>query len=358
MVARRHRSIVLLALASLIVACVASGSCSREKARTEEAPRAAAGVVDADSAEVTVESWTFEGRAGRLVRTPAYRVFTTLPNGRTLDRLPTFAEAALDNYTTALATLPRPSDPMETYVMSDRSQWERLTERTMGADAGVYLRIPRGGFTERGRAILWFIGPRDTLAIVAHEGWHQYTQSVFKDPLPVWLEEGIACYMEGFRWSQEEPSSPTFLAWSNVERFDALRAASNRGSLLSLESLLTSTPQDLMATSSDAALTYYAQAWALVHFLASGEGGKHRAALSLMLSDASTGKLVPTIARVRGSRAASSHAFRRRGPDALLAYVGSDLASLGRAYNEFVAGVVRVGNKQRIVQGFPPQLVP
>jgi hypothetical protein len=78
----------------------------------------------------------------------------------------------------------------------------------MGSDAEVYLKIQRGGFAASGRAILYDIGPRDTFAIAAHEGWHQYTQKSFRAPLTVSFEEGLATYMEGFRWSDDDRTRP------------------------------------------------------------------------------------------------------------------------------------------------------
>ena len=81
-------------------------------------------------------------------------------------------------------------------------------------------------------------------AIAAHEGWHQYTQTTFQNPLPVWLEEGLACYMEGFGWNREGTGTPTFNAWKNPERFDALARAYRENRLQPLDSLFRYAPQD------------------------------------------------------------------------------------------------------------------
>ncbi|MFA6043970.1 MAG: hypothetical protein WC718_03205, partial [Phycisphaerales bacterium] len=149
---------------------------------------------------VSTEAWTLEGKTGQLITTPHYRIFTTIDKPYILDRLPLFMEAALANYTTSLEDLPAPRQPLETYLLATRPQWTRVTQRVMADQAEVYLRIQRGGFAAGGKAILYDIGPRDTFAIAAHEGWHQYSQSTFRTPLPTSLEEGLATYMEGFRW--------------------------------------------------------------------------------------------------------------------------------------------------------------
>src|SRR6185503_10436721 len=93
---------------------------------------------------------------------------------------------------------------------------------------------------------------RDTLAIAAHEGWHQYTQETFKHQLPIWLEEGIATYMEGYRSSRD--AEPEFLPWANFERRDALRDAVRSKKLIGMDELLTRSPQSFLSHSKDSLL--------------------------------------------------------------------------------------------------------
>jgi hypothetical protein len=238
----------------------------------------------------------------------------------------------------------------------------------MGAQAELYLRIPRGGFAAAGRAIYFDIGAHDTLAIAAHEGWHQYVQRTFHDPLPVWLDEGIATYMEGHRWAAGTDSSgPTavFLPWSNTERFDQLRAAAARGDLFSLQDLLTRTPQDLIdspvprggrGSTTDPALTYYAQLWALTHFLHEGEGGRYARPLATLLADAAEPghRFRSVIAAVLGASAARSALASRRGPAAFLAYFNSDLTAAADQYARFVDQLVQPGSRGPIVEGRSP----
>lgn len=322
------------------------------------APAASPAIVTSNPAgTVSIDNWTFEDQTGQAIQTRSFRIFTTVTRQGMLNRLPTFKEMALDHYTTTLGTLPRPTTPMESYIMANRPQWSRLTQRLMGEDAEIYLRIQRGGFTARGRSILYNIGEHDTFAIIAHEGWHEYSQTTFRHPLPVWMEEGLATYMEGFRWDPEYRERPIFMPWANIERFDALRAGERADRLIPLEKLLTQTPQELMEKNPDTALLYYAQTWALVHFLNEGETGKYRAGLQIMLADAAQGKLFQKIARTRGQRAAQVYAFQRRGPDVLAAYINSDLSALQAEYSNFILAVTKVGAKQNIVAGKSPLLL-
>lgn len=305
------------------------------------------------------QRWSFEGSPGRIDTTPSFRIYTTGAPNATTDRLPIFLEAALGRYTTALGDLPRPSSRLETYMMGTRAEWERLTQRTMGDNADTYLRIVRGGYAARGRGVYFNIGPRDSFLIAAHEGWHQYTQSTFKQPLPVWLEEGVAVYMEGFRWNPASPDRPEFLPWSNPERFDHLRDAANAGRLLTLGQLVSTTPQQQMRRGSDDILTYYAQLWALVHFLSAGENAHHAPSLAAILSDAARGRMTRTMAPRLGAARAGRAVSARVGPDALLAYFAESidtptLRDLESRYEAYVWEIVRTGTRHDIVAGRSP----
>lgn len=310
----------------------------------------------------SVEPWTYNGRPGRIIRTAHYRVFTTQPDTVLNDRVPLFIEDALTEYRSSLSKpgqpLPEPELKLDTYILRTRADWTLLTRQLTGEQAELYLRIPRGGYAFGGKAILFDIGTRDTLAIVAHEGWHQYTQRAFRHPLPIWLEEGIATYMEGHKWVGTGGATPQFLPWCNVERFDQLRRAEAQKRLLPLDKLLESAPQDLMNRYTDDALIYYAQVWALTHFLAEGAGGKYRAGLADLLADAASGTVDRRIGAVLGPAYANRILMNRRGPGVFVAYFNQDLAEASREYAEFVEQLVQAGSRGPIVDGRSPIAAP
>lgn len=310
------------------------------------------------SYEITTEPWTFRASTGTLIKTRSFRVFTTLQPGHLADLFPNFMEAALDGYTSALLPLPRPPRTMDTFLMRDRDEWAVLTQQIMGKDAGPYLKMQRGGLTSEGRSLLFDVGrTRDTLMLAAHEGWHQYTQSTFKEPLPMWIEEGLATYMEGFRQDRSDPSRFAFMPWANMERFFALREGVRSRRLVSLGVLLDSTPQDLMAQNANAALLYYGQVWGLVQFLSEYDQGRYRPSLHRMIEDARDGVLVAHIRAARGGRAASDFLSRRRGDEPMRAYLDVDLNTLNVQYRQFVENIVAPGNERVISQGKRPPLV-
>ncbi len=311
---------------------------------------------------VSSERWTFGQHEGVVLRTAHYRIFTTESSSVLRDRVADFLERALAHYRTAAVDeqpLPPPRLALDTYLMDDRSQWASLTRRLLRDQADTALAIGRGGYATRGIGAYFDIGLYDTLAVAAHEGWHQYTQRAFRQPLPIYLEEGLATFMEGHRWTDGVVElSP----WANVERYDTLRDAFAKGRLLGVGELVGLSPQDLIAGEQVSLLSYYAQCWALVHFLEHGDAGVHRSGLVRLLRDAAEGRLDRRLREfgVPASRARNA-VMLRRGSTLLDAYVlrpgGLEMNEFERRYADFVRELVGVGVRDRIVQGLAPEFV-
>lgn len=303
------------------------------------------------------EPWSFHGNDGWRLTTPSIELHTTVTDRRLLHRLPPFLELAHAHRANAVTPLLPSSEPLRTFVLASRPQWESMTRSLLRDKARPYLRIERGGYAVNGVGVFYDLGQRDTFVMAAHEGWHQYVQSAFADPLPVWLDEGLACYFEGFRWRADEPDTPEFLPWMNPQRFDQLRAAASAGRLVPLEELLVSRPQDLLDTDrgGDAALTYYAQCWALVHFLIESDAGARRPGLERLLRDAQAGRLADAVGAIAGDREATLLRTRRVGAGALRVYWPDEPAgAMDEAYRAFVARIVRTGGRDRALMGRSP----
>lgn len=303
---------------------------------------------------VSEEAWTYAGRTGRIITTPHFRIHTTVTRSLLLDRVPGFAELALASYRSALGPLPEPGARLDTFVMNTRQQWESMTRTIAGRQAETYLRIPRGGFALGGKGVYYDIGPRDTLSIAAHEGWHQYTQATFKQHLPLWLEEGIAVYFEGFRWDTRDRTLPVFLPWSNPQRFDTLRKAEAQDRLMPLATVLVSRPQDLIEHTDGRALTYYAQVWALTHFLHEGAGGRYREGFTQLLQDAAAGRVYGRVASELGNRPARSAFSRRVGDEVFRVYFNADIDGAQAEYTRFIQAATLPGTRQDMTAGRSP----
>lgn len=364
MLSERPRGAVIAVVGVLLAGCGGTSNVAGPAPAARAEPGAPA-VMSLSPASVieSSETWSYAGKPGRAVQTANYRFYMTQTDPVLASRLPLFMETALRHYRAEFAGLPSPPGKLDTFIMGTRGQWEMLTKQLMGDNAETYLRIQRGGYASGGRGVFYDIGASDTLSIAGHEGWHQYTQRTFAEPLPVWLEEGIATTMEGYRW---EASGPSLVGWANTERFDQLRAAEARGTLMPLLQLFDTSPQELLSPRSmaeveaegkrapDAALTYYAQIWALVHFLREGEGGKYRGALNRAVNDAAAGRMGSVMSVAIGQRPARAAVMRRKGPGMAMAYFGEDLDVLAREYARFVQLVVRPGSRGPVVDGRSP----
>ena len=333
----------------------------RPAAVAEPAAAVSAGPAAIASPIRSISAWDDGGGPGVLIRTDRYNLRLAVKDQVFRDRLPAYMEACSDAYAQALGALPVPSEPMDLYVFASRGPWEAWTRRTLGRDADLYLGLGRGGFTTDGTSVLYDIGRSDTLTIMAHEGWHQFSQKSLKDPLPTWLEEGLACWMEGTRMNRDGQPTP-FRPWRNFERWNEARNAVTAERTLALRELLDTSPQQCLEEGKDELLTYYAQVWALVHFLHDAEGGRYREGLKSMLRDAANGSLRErtTASRHAGSDPAVARraARSRTGALVLREYVASDLDLLSVQYDQFLRDITRRGAGDRIFKGESPLPAP
>ncbi|MEM1166312.1 MAG: DUF1570 domain-containing protein [Planctomycetota bacterium] len=342
--ARPVATSVCIAVASLICAACAPAPDPVASAMATQQP--------VNARVLAEDTWTFNGAEGRKILTDHFRLFTTATRPKLADRMPAFLEHGLAHYRTAIVDLPPPTTAkLDVYLMDNRPQWQRVTRRLMGDRADTIDRIQRGGFAARGVGVYYDIGQRDTLAIAAHEGWHQYTQRTFDESLPIWAEEGLATYMEGFR---QRDGRAVFLPWSNLERYDQLRRAHTSGTLISLDELLAAAPEDYAGFDDERLLTYYAQVWALIHFLLEWQNGDYAGGLQQMLRDAAAGGLQARIAASFSEPEAASAVASGRGPAALTAYSGLSVDSLATEYRRFLDTLARPPVRNAVVAGRSP----
>ena len=333
----------MLVLGAAIAGCATNTTTTTATEPALDPAPAYSGSDELSDVPVELRPWEFAGHDGQIIVTPHYNLYTTLRRHSVLDRLPLFLERGLIQYTTAFGRLPTPKSRLESYLFETRNQWEAKTRQMLPDQAGTFLTLGRGGFTTRGTSVLYYIGRSDTLAIAAHEGWHQYSQRTLGNQIPLWLEEGIATYMEGY--ISYPDGVPKYRPWSNLERYHTLRRAVRAARMIPLSELLRRSPQSFLADGKTRLLVYYAQVWALVHFLADGEDGRYRGALRRVLIDASRGELVG------GEQAAGE---RRLGPRVLTSYFDADLAAFEQRYLEYVRRIVRTGGRDQIVRGRSP----
>lgn len=119
-----------------------------------------------------------------------------------------------------------------------------------------------------------------------HYAFHEYTHLIVRENLggvPEWLNEGLAEFYSTFRVAPRERRA--VLGEPPRNRLPALTS----GGRLPLRDLLT---MDRAARASAGAArqqAFYAQSWALVHFLTLGDGGRHRAGIAAYLAAVAKG---------------------------------------------------------------------
>ena len=334
--ARRRLPLLLFCAVALGLASCHTPSTQE---RTETAPVASAGVIAPATGILRVRGWVFNESPGRIVETANYRLHSTIPSHRILERYAEYLEVCLAEFRTTFGPLPEPERRFDTYLFGSRSEWQDFTREFMNDSASPFLNLGRGGYATRGTAVLYDLGPRDTLAIMAHEGWHQYTQVTFRHALPVWLEESIATYMEGRAF---EDGTITFDPWQNPQRRTMLRRAVEEQRMIPLIDLINRSPQFFLQSDQGELLVYYAQLWALAHFLVEGEDERYADGLRRLLQDAAAGRLVSTIvaspdlpAGVR-RQARMSHL----GPAIVTVYFNRDFLEFERGYLAYVRALV------------------
>lgn len=325
---------------ALLAGCAGSATVERPPAAAMLEPVEAPSPEQVDGAPGT--PWTYEGATGRRIVTDHFEIYTTIDAEWFVEQLPDFYEGCLHHYRTAFGELPAPPRRLASYIFGDSVQWQAKTRELLPDQAEDFMSLGRGGFTTGGTSVLYYIGRRDTLAIAAHEGWHQYTQRTFRHALPLWLEEGLASYMEAVR--PLSSGATRLRGWENAERHYALRRAERRDQLIPLRELIQRSPQSFLNDGKGRLLVYYAQVWALTRFLVEGEEGRYRAALHEVIDDAAAGRLV---GRVGSSPHVRSYGRRglldrtRNGPAVILAYFNDDLDELEQQYDRFVEQLVR-----------------
>ena len=254
-----------------------------------EALRPAPAVVDPGWTEAG--TWKFLNHTGRRIATEHFEIRTTVTDPRIINALPDLLESSLDDVQTLTPGLQLPDEPFITYLLADKRQWRNAVRIVVPGMAEQLHNLGRGGFTIRSVAVLYDIDPpgrcRDTLALASHEAWHQVTQRVFKEHLPVWLEEGLATRMEGLRITASgvEPDP----SW-NPERWRRLRMLVYRDRLQPLREFMRDDPYAALERGRESLLDYYAQAWALATFLLEADPAT-RAGVGRLLADASAGTM-------------------------------------------------------------------
>jgi hypothetical protein len=177
--------------------------------------------------------------------------------------------------------------PTTIVVFKDDAAFSRFKPRDSAGRrrdsvAGYLLSGPAGSYLtvamhrERGRTFQYL--------------FHEYTHFIVRQNMgdvPMWLNEGLAEFHSTFRATPVEGRS--VLGDPPSSRLTRIQ----RGPLLPLRDILTAADGVALEGDAERASAFYAQSWALVHFLMLGESGTHRAQIAAYLSAMAAGQPVP-----------------------------------------------------------------
>jgi hypothetical protein len=240
-------------------------------------------------AAVSASGWSFAGIPGEKLQTRHYVIYTTAGTRALRQELPGFMESAYSQYLQLTGLADKPAAPMVIYLLGDRGQWAAMTQTVTAPYQQTYLTIQNGGYCYQGVCVLWDLSHVATYSIAAHEGLHQFLFHRVRQPLPAWVEEGLATQMEGFSPSGQ---SIALSPGQNNLRLVSLRTELSAQRWVGLSDLLESDAGEFLTThSSLQGPEYYAQLWAMLSFILSEpdySGGLRR-----MIAQAEAGNLQP-----------------------------------------------------------------
>jgi hypothetical protein len=137
-----------------------------------------------------------------------------------------------------------------------------------------------------------FLGesPRSrVLAVLQHEGFHQFAFNYIGPDLPTWVNEGLAEYFEDGLIVRGKLTT----GLADADRIARVKLALDQKSALDFHSLLNMSNRawsENLRTYPDLAALQYAQSWSIVYFLIHGNDGKYRPAFNQYLQLVSTGR--------------------------------------------------------------------
>ena len=232
------------------------------------------------------EDWSYDGVEGQIIQTEHFKIYTTVGDGEILEKLPVFLETAYQRYRAYLPPAEVDEQPLELYLFARRYEWEKYTRENLGPLAEDYLKIRAGAYSYKGIAVAYLLERYQTFGVLAHEGFHQFSNFRLQHRIPAWMEEGLACNFEAHFW---RGGVADFSPDLNEFRISALKRAVRRNSLFELDELITMDAGHAVSLPAEGTATYYAQVWALTRFLQEAQGGKYRAGFKQLLIDATAG---------------------------------------------------------------------
>ncbi len=234
-------------------------------------------------ASESVDVWKNKYGPGLKLTTAHYEIFTTFLDPVTLRRCPGFMESVYRAYNSQLPQLIETQTKLTIYLFGERGQWEDFTRDFAGQQARMFCRIKAGAYYHNGACVAYDIGPRRTLSVLGHEGWHQFNDRHFRFRMPSWLDEGVAML---FETTGSEQGTFDLEPAKNAYRLKTLKRTLANNEMVPLRDLIASNPGQVLASDrTEAVMAFYSQSYALVRFLREADSGRRLGAYYRLLAD-------------------------------------------------------------------------
>lgn len=277
------------------------------------------------------------GVGGVQLLTDHYDIRTTSQDTVLREYLPEFMEGSYREYVKLIPPEETSPERMVVYVFGRRTEWALFTQQFVPPQAAhTYMHILSGGYMDQATAtaVTWDIKRDYTLALLAHEGLHQYLARHRPGFIPPWLNEGLAAQYEDF---ELDGARPIFRPERNLMRKNSLREAiSLPDGFVPMERFLAMNAGDAVTRTGQLARGYYAQVWATVLFLRTSP--QYRVGFQRLLEDMGTQRLRTN---VMGYRAATpSAAGMSDGEVVFRHYITENVTDFGDAFNAYARELV------------------
>ncbi len=222
-----------------------------------------------------------------LVRTKYYLLHSDIEDpllydlGRRMDAM--YAE-----YSRRLSDFDLRTDrkPLDVYLFQSKSDYTNFTAGKHQNTGGVFL-------PAQNQLVSYCDGQRDTLRrTLQHEAFHQFAYKALGPHVPVWLNEGLAQLFEEAIWTGDG----FLMQQVPPRRLRQIQSDLKNEKLLPFRTMIELTPDQWsanLAKDASAGTVQYNQAWAMVHYMAYGEGGNNGLKLVEMLRALAQGQDSP-----------------------------------------------------------------
>jgi hypothetical protein len=285
-----------------------------------------------------VERWDNFYVDGLIITTEHYRIHSTLTDLIISRRLPVFLEALHREFRGASGVRSLKAGPNPIYIFETRQQWEMFSEGFTLDYWPYFKNIRNGAFYHNGACVAYNLGLQNTLSLLAHECWHQFSRRHFAYQLPAWVDEAMAMSVEGFRY---EGNMYSFSTSYNKMRVDGLKTAARQNYDMSFRELLGINPAQLFKDADPSRVNaYYSKLFAFIRFLREYGDKEYAPKLTQLLHDGYYGKWNINenyIVNLRNRNMPLTGSLNRLvGVELFEEYFGSNYSSMEKEFSAFV----------------------